>query len=462
MRAPYPIRQLALHLVLGGVAALLLARPAIAAPDLNAQIDQYAQDLAGATPADSIAYFRKIFPSLEAAEGTLAGLKLTDLSGRMTTDATAALLDEQAGLAALQQLEGQPATDPHFPAAEAMLVKPLFDLARSGPDNPQGLHDLAKAIERLAAAGIGLSDILGQNPDDYDLKTIEKLAKLGKVGGDLGTLATAGTINAKQFSGDVLSALPSELSPALASPAGKFFRDLMDWDQQMWSNSTDGLNLVSKAIETGKFDTVAYDRIAQRLQSLGRQGPWTTQTGIDFLKKLAETVPGGGKLLKALWSGTAKQVSESGAGTTAASSTSTPSGSTPPIGLAPGKYSGGLTIHNLSACEEFAFESLNRPPGDTSTGAYLTITPTTATLVLEEEGSTKAADYFETSANTLAISSDHIVGGTRHQTTYYFEMAMTKNADTGGYTATGTFIIQDGCEQQAPVYTATFEFGPQQ
>ena len=462
MRVPYPPCRAALHRLAIGAALLWLVVPADAAPDRNPQFDQYSQTLEGGSPADAIAYFRKILPSLKAAESSSPGLGVTDLAGRMTADAQAALLDEQAGLTAVGQLEAMPGSDTRFPKAEAAMIKPLFDLARSGPDDPEGLRDLAKAVERLAAAGIGISEIVGQNPDDYDLKTIEKLAKLGKVGADLGTLATTGTVNAGKFTDDVLSALPPELAPALASPAGKFFRDLMDWDQQMWSTSTDGLDLVSKAIETGKLDTAAYDKIAQRLKALASRGPWTTQSGIDFVKKLAETLPVGGKLLKALWGGMSKQPTSAGAASTSATTASAASASSSPPGLPLGKYSGDLTIRSLSGCEEFAFESLNSPPGDAETGAYLTVTPGGATLVLEEEGSTKAADYFETSANSLVISGNHIVGGIRHQTTYYFDMALAKSTSGEGYVATGTFIVQDGCEAQAPGYEASFQFGSPQ
>ena len=40
----------------------------------------------------------------------------------------------------------------------------------------------------------------------------------------------------------------------------------MDWDQQMWSTSTDGLTMVSQAITTGKLDMAAYNELAMRLR----------------------------------------------------------------------------------------------------------------------------------------------------------------------------------------------------
>jgi hypothetical protein len=365
-------------------------------------------------------------------------MDMATLAGELTTDALAAELDEQAGLQSLLLIAGQVGSP--FAGATSDMIKPLFDLSRSGPENPEGLYNLAKTIERLAAAGIGISELPWISSDASALRTIEQAAKWGKAGLDLAQLRETGMVNARRFTDDVLSALPPAIAPALASPAGKLFRDLMDWDQQMWSTSTDGLNLVSQAITTGKLDMAAYNKVAMRLQMLGQQGPWTTQSGIDFAKKMAEMVPGGGKLLKALWGG---------------SSTSPPA----PAGLAPGKYVGGLSVHDLSACEEFGFGSLNSPPGNTATKAFLTVTSTGATLVLEEEGSTRSADYFETSDGSLSISPDHVVVGVRHKTTYFFDMTIAKST-TGDYVGSGTFIIQDNCEQQAPAYQATLSLSP--
>ena len=56
------------------------------------------------------------------------------------------------------------------------MIKPLFDLAHSGPENPEGLRNLGKAVERLAAGGIGVSDLGGLKPDEY-LKLVEQAAK---------------------------------------------------------------------------------------------------------------------------------------------------------------------------------------------------------------------------------------------------------------------------------------------
>jgi len=41
--------------------------------------------------------------------------------------------------------------------------------------------------------------------------------------------------------------------------------------------------------------------VSDDLERLGKEGPWTEETGIDFLKKTAEGMPVVGGFLKALW-----------------------------------------------------------------------------------------------------------------------------------------------------------------
>jgi hypothetical protein len=69
----------------------------------------------------------------------------------------------------------------------------------------------------------------------------------------------------------------------------------------MFEESTNGLNLVAKAIETGKFDDQAYQKVANHLQSLAANGPWGASTARDSIKKWAEGVPLLGNLVKALF-----------------------------------------------------------------------------------------------------------------------------------------------------------------
>jgi hypothetical protein len=121
------------------------------------------------------------------------------------------------------------------------------------------------------------------------------------------------------------------------------------------------------------------------------------------------------------------------------------------VSFAPGKYAGRLRIENLSACEEFAFERLNRPAGPAETDAFLTISRGGAAMVIESENSTKSGDFFATTQGTLMVSGDHFTGGIRHKTLYYFEVTFHHDAGSGQYVGTGTWIMQDQCEASYPV-----------
>jgi len=41
--------------------------------------------------------------------------------------------------------------------------------------------------------------------------------------------------------------------------------------------------------------------VTDRIEGDAKKGPWTAQTGKDFLKKTAEGIPVVGKILKAFW-----------------------------------------------------------------------------------------------------------------------------------------------------------------
>ena len=58
---------------------------------------------------------------------------------------------------------------------------------------------------------------------------------------------------------------------------------------------------VAEAIETGEMDHRKLREVSDNLKHLGKEGPWTEETGIDFLKKTAEGMPIVGGFLKALW-----------------------------------------------------------------------------------------------------------------------------------------------------------------
>jgi hypothetical protein len=135
-----------------------------------------------------------------------------------------------------------------------------------------------------------------------------------------------------------------------------------------------------------------------------------------------------------------------------------PENAATPVTLRPGTYAGSLTVTGVSSCEQYV-SGVNSHTHIWKTDAFLTIDSKGATLLLEyAKSNTKAADYFETDKGTLVLTPGHMVGGKRHQSYYYFDMALRKDRTGGGYTAAGDWIIQDACESQAPRYDATLKF----
>ena len=80
-----------------------------------------------------------------------------------------------------------------------------------------------------------------------------------------------------------------------------FLRDKLAWDKEMWSESASGLELVADAMANGSIDDDRLAQITGRLNQLGDEGPWGTESGTSFLKKMVGGIPGVGKVLGALW-----------------------------------------------------------------------------------------------------------------------------------------------------------------
>jgi hypothetical protein len=125
-----------------------------------------------------------------------------------------------------------------------------------------------------------------------------------------------------------------------------------------------------------------------------------------------------------------------------------------------GRYIGSLTIADASPCEMYYLGGDGRRHA-IGADVFLTVDPKGSRLLLEDEvNNTAAGDYFETGDGTLALSPGRMVGGKRHASLYYFDMKVRRDRSSGSYVATGTWIIQDQCEQQAPAYRATMTFRP--
>lgn len=269
-------------------------------PPVDAWVDRIASGLAGTPGVARIATFRDFEAALAALAGYRPSLALFNEIGGVSIDGIDASLRMQDALSELAPGEDGSVTPENARSAGIMMVEGTAMLAGSGPENPSGLYALGKAVERMAAAGIGITDIAGGNAGAA--RALEQAGKAVAAGASAAELAATGEADAKRFVDDMLNIIPTGASPALSGGAGKFFRDVVDWTKRMWDGSTLGLDVVTRAIETGKVDMAAYEKVSTDLQDLAETGPWGEPTGVDFVKRTAEEIPIVGKLFKALWS----------------------------------------------------------------------------------------------------------------------------------------------------------------
>ncbi|MGE4233178.1 MAG: hypothetical protein AB7F43_07605 [Bacteriovoracia bacterium] len=259
--------------------------------DPNERVPAWTQRMQGKNWIEQAHYYNKIRPQVLKMAEQMPELLLMDRA------ASGYLIN---GLARKQQIDSlYHLRDGFYADAIIESMDVVSSLDQVGSENPAALYDVAKWTERLGAFGIGTADLIGEDPSKA--KLLEKAAKWARAALTYDELRTKGEINAAQFVEDTFKILPGSTGSVLDSPVGKFFRDLMNWDQKMWSNTTEGLNLVADAIETGNLNQEKYSRVANEINRLGNEGPWTWESGRDFLKKTAEGIPVVGKFLKAIW-----------------------------------------------------------------------------------------------------------------------------------------------------------------
>lgn len=183
--------------------------------------------------------------------------------------------------------------------ALAFVTAAYFVSPRTPPSREE-LYRMGEALDRLTAAGMSL-DQLGIHASPAMLEWMESAVKLFKAGMSAEELANAEDPDRARIVRDFADLIPAELAPAINGPAMAAFADVLDWNGKLWDASTEGLDLVSEAISRGELDHEAYAALAERIETLSGQGPWDSDTAEEFLKKWAESLPGVGKLTKALW-----------------------------------------------------------------------------------------------------------------------------------------------------------------
>ena len=170
----------------------------------------------------------------------------------------------------------------------------------STPPTRQQLYELGEALDRLNAAGMAIEE-LGIQAAPAMLEWIESAIKIYKAGLSAAELADGDKPDRARIVRDFVDLVPPSLAPALNGPAGAAFADLLDWNGQLWDVSTAGIDVVADAIARGELDQERYAAVAATLERLAADGPWDSDTAREFIKKWAESLPGVGKLVKALW-----------------------------------------------------------------------------------------------------------------------------------------------------------------
>jgi hypothetical protein len=184
-------------------------------------------------------------------------------------------------------------------AIDDLLASAYYNSSASPPTR-KDLYKLGGALDRLNAAGMSVSQIRDAAPPLIG-ELLDKAIKLYKAGLSADELANADEPERDRIIRDFLSLAPTSLNPQLGGPAGAAFADALDWNGRMWDATTDGLDLVADAIETGHVDMERHAAIAARIEALAAKGPWDGDTATTFFKQWATGLPGIGKFLKAVW-----------------------------------------------------------------------------------------------------------------------------------------------------------------
>ena len=264
------------------------ARMNAAGARLNAATDT-------AQRVDALREIQQIAAAHPDADGARVTAKL--LSEKATQEAgPGAMLDALGALAASGEI-----TDVQ---AYASIVGPLMDTVGQMQDNktllPEAAIQVDNAVQKLnaAAAKAGLpsiADAISQVSGNDKLgsavtNTLGRLAKLAKAARDTPNLAEMNEQATKDYIDNVTGLLSGAAGPAISGPGFVLVRDNLAWNNEMFGQSSKALNLVADAIETGKFDHKAYNKIRDRLNELSK-GPWGSDTAKDFLKKLCKSIP---------------------------------------------------------------------------------------------------------------------------------------------------------------------------
>jgi hypothetical protein len=283
-------------------------------PTPDSKLDEIVRILEQAPISQKEAAWNTNGNDLRSLEPTVPGLSLVNklIDARFASERAARLAREALSIlgrsstdsapsapqGALRFLEPLPYSDPQARRAAALFIG-AFGLLQKDLNDPEALYRLAKQVEQLANAGIGIAELSEGNASSA--KLLEIAAKLAKAGLTGEELRKQSRIETQRFMADMIALIPKAAIPGLSSPVGVVVQAQLDWNQRLWTSVTQGLTLVSDAIQAGHLDERKYRQIATYIETLARQGPWTARTSADFVRKMLESIPAAGKIVKVLW-----------------------------------------------------------------------------------------------------------------------------------------------------------------
>jgi hypothetical protein len=294
-----PLEKLSCNTIAYGPKAFPLEGSNKPTPEENAdkQIDDLCKRLRGEMEDDDDSrenpYTRAIH-ALQPVQKDFPGMGLVLRAAELRAQSASTLESLQS---ADFYLKASQDYDPNFAASAATELLSAAEYSDKGSlADPAAQLVLNRMVERMVNLGLAKQDLSGNSSEV--LEYLEILQKLHKAGYSAAQLAEMKENQTKQFVESVVDLFPEMTNPVLNGPVAIVFSDQLHWTQDLYRDSTNALELVANAIETGKFDSAAYQRIADHIQVLSLQGPWGKKTALGALKKWSEQIPFLGKLVK--------------------------------------------------------------------------------------------------------------------------------------------------------------------
>jgi hypothetical protein len=258
------------------------------------ELDHLLGELGGNTstpqPASQrLARFEAIQGRLDGLMASFPDLAVVDGVGGAALEAQAAtnVLQQAAGIADGLPLDTAPAVRRAALARVAVkLAQAQADLVQPPFGTTDQLREYVSEVDTLAGAGGAVAKLIDSEP--VILSTVKQAVKATKLGADAAELVSQGRVAAACLVPDALSAA-SPVLPGL-HPLQPLLKSELAYAQELWRNSTSGLDVVGNAIATGKLDHRKFQAVARQLRATAAKGPFSRDTAIEFAASLAEPI----------------------------------------------------------------------------------------------------------------------------------------------------------------------------